>query len=228
MDVQLTEVGRESALLLRRDRLAAKKQDLMLDHQFAETVDGFLRQFLGELDALDDGAEGGSKSRNGDGHGGRNGRRKQNSARVGLLPPAAQTKGSTSRLLIQLLYLVYWEKPNSGEGIPQPHRVFVPSQHRRKQFAVIFRLRNGVPFVIGRNPRPLIFPWMQICEHLGSNFPRRKASHHCKSNATLLFIQFLMRKTTSSRRPNAARREFQLIALANAPLVQDTLGQNHS
>ena len=40
----------------------------MLDQQFAEAVDGLLRQFFGELDALDDGAESGGETRCGNGH----------------------------------------------------------------------------------------------------------------------------------------------------------------
>ena len=64
--VKLAEARRKAALLLGSERLAAKEQDLMLDQQFAEAVDGLLRQFIGEPDALDDGAKG--RGQPGDGH----------------------------------------------------------------------------------------------------------------------------------------------------------------
>src|SRR5271170_1642310 len=101
------------------------------------------------------------------------------------------------------------------------------SEHYRKKCTVIFRLRNSQPFIIGRTPCPLFLPSMQIGEHLSSNLPRRKATHDCKSDATFEFIQCLMRKATTSRRSNAALREFQLIALTDAPLFERILRQNY-
>ena len=69
MDVQLAEVGRKPALLLRGQRLAAEEQDLVFDQQFAEAVDGWRRQFIGQPDTLDDRAQRGGNAGNRDGHG---------------------------------------------------------------------------------------------------------------------------------------------------------------
>ena len=49
MNVQLAKVPCKPALLLRRERLAAEKQDLVFHQQLTETVDRLLRQFLGDM-----------------------------------------------------------------------------------------------------------------------------------------------------------------------------------
>src|SRR5258708_39413564 len=71
MNVEFAEVLCKSALLLRGERLPPEKQDLVFDQQFTEAVDGLPRQFVGERDAVNDGAEGGSQASNSDGHGDR-------------------------------------------------------------------------------------------------------------------------------------------------------------
>lgn len=58
---------------------------------------------------------------------------------------------------------------------------------------------------------------MQICEHLGTDFPGREATYESKSDATFELVQCLMRKAPASRGPNAALRKFQMIALTYAP-----------
>ena len=58
---------------------------------------------------------------------------------------------------------------------------------------------------------------MQIRQHLGPDFPRRKATYNCKSDGPFELIQRLMRKAAASRGSNAALGEFQMIALADTP-----------
>jgi hypothetical protein len=68
MHVELAEVFRKPALLVRGERLTPEEQNLVFDQQFTEAVDGLPRQFFGECDALDNGAQGGGQAGNGDCH----------------------------------------------------------------------------------------------------------------------------------------------------------------
>jgi hypothetical protein len=57
MDMQFAEVFRKPVLLLRCYRLSAKEQNLVFDQQITEAIDIVLRQFIGQVDAVDNGAE---------------------------------------------------------------------------------------------------------------------------------------------------------------------------
>jgi hypothetical protein len=134
----------------------------------------------------------------------------------------------TSRFFIQPHYFRSREKPNTRHGLPQSHGIVISAEHYCEKRAVIFRPRNRLPFIICTAPCTLLLPSMQISEYLCPNFSGREATDNCERDATFVFIQCLMRKTTPCRRSNAALRKFQLIAFTHAPLVQRGLRQDYS
>ncbi|MNF72151.1 hypothetical protein D3C84_541210 [compost metagenome] len=60
MNVQVAEIGGESRLLLRRDRLVAEEQHLMLEQGLFDGIALFKVQRLADVDAADLCAEGGA------------------------------------------------------------------------------------------------------------------------------------------------------------------------
>jgi len=69
---------------------------------------------------------------------------------------------------------------------------------------------------------------MRIRQHLGPDFPRRKATYNRESDGPFEFIQRLMRKAAASRGSNAALGEFQMIALADSPRLERIFWQDDS
>jgi hypothetical protein len=60
VNVQVAEIGRETRLLLWRDRLVAEEQHLMLEQRLLDGVTLFQVQRLADVDAADLRAEGGA------------------------------------------------------------------------------------------------------------------------------------------------------------------------
>jgi hypothetical protein len=61
--VQRPELRGESYLLLRRERLIPEEQHLVLHEQFAEPIDVLLRQFLRQIEPLEESADSGGHAR---------------------------------------------------------------------------------------------------------------------------------------------------------------------
>src|SRR5882757_3146587 len=129
---------------------------------------------------------------------------------------------------MQLPHFLLREKPNKRHRLPQPHGILVASEHHREKHSVVLRLCNALPFIIGRAPSPLVLPAMQIRQHLGPDFPRRKATYNRKSDRPFELIQRLMRKAAASRGSNAALGEFQMIALTDTPRLKHSFRQDDS
>jgi hypothetical protein len=67
---------------------------------------------------------------------------------------------------------------------------------------------------------------MQIAKTVRTDVPRRKARHDSGSQAALVLVQLLDRKSAARFRTNTEVREIQMIPFVDAPCIKGRLREN--
>lgn len=107
--------------------------------------------------------------------------------------------------------------------------MLVATEKRGEQLAVVSALKKALPFRVGRNPRAVPFPAMQIGQTVSADLIRRKARRDRDREVTFVLVQCLVRgPVPGTWRTDTPFREFEAIALSQAPSLDRSLRNDHS
>lgn len=93
-------------------------------------------------------------------------------------------------------------------------------EHRGEKPAIVFLLRQALPFFVCRDPGTQVFPAMQVGEHLRAYLLRSELPHDRERYRPAELIQRPMREFRATGGSYSTRAELKVIALADAPSVK--------
>ena len=118
------------------------------------------------------------------------------------------------------------DRRTASTGVALSHRR--RGRHRRKKLAVVAALGDILPFIIGRHPRALPTPTMEVGKDLRAYLVRRELTDDRERDRPLELVQHLVRQAGARSRTDTARRHLELIAFTDTPRLEDRLWNNHA